>query len=74
MKNTKQNILKLLEELKKHAWQMADIFENEQDELYDKVMSEKYKSEATAYFDVIQYLTNERYFNAIWNAVFKKGE
>lgn len=71
MKNTKENLLKLLEAKHDHAHRMAEI---EKKTFHRRAESRKYIAIACAYYDMMSMLKDEKYFNDMVNIFMKKGE
>ena len=62
MKNTKTNVVKVLEKLRNNAHNIADYFKEEKG---DEEEYRRYLREAEAYYVAITLLENQEFFNNI---------
>lgn len=70
MKNTKENVIELLEKLKSQRYEMARIvIETNKD---NEAWAREHELLAIAYNDAIMLLNDEKYFNSIWDILASK--
>ena len=67
MKNTKENLLKLLEEERRLNHRIAEHFE----EKGDKATAANYIREASTLSQVIYLLTDQEFFDKIWKNIME---
>ena len=70
MKNTKENIIKLLKSMQDTSWNLVKAF----DERGNKEASSQYMCQYMAYERAIYLIEDENAFNEYWNIYFGKGE
>ena len=63
MKNTKENVIKLLQKMYENSKAVQKIFE----ESGDKESAEFYTGEKLALYNVMSLLQDSEYFNTIWD-------